>query len=451
MLNISKNPLNTTVNVDDFSAFAQAHKTRHFKYFNRFLLTFAIVGIIILFLPWTQNVTGKGFLTTLTPDQRPQTIQSVIPGRIEQWYVREGDYVKKGDTIIRISEIKNEYQDPLLAERTRNQRDAKSNAVGSYKTKVQALSNQITALNQERTLKLQQAENKLKQARFKVQSDSIDFVAAQTNKNIAQKQFDRTATLQAEGLKSTADVEDKRLKLQETEAKLISQENKLLGSQNMLLNASLDISRTRATYAEKISKAQSDRSTASATQFDTEAQVSKLDNASTNYEIRSKLLYIQAPQNGYINKAIKAGIGETFKEGEELVGIMPADYDLAVETFVRPIDLPLIHKGEDVRLWFDGWPAIVFSGWPDASFGTYGGTVVAVETFISSNGKFRVLIAPDPKAESWPKNIRVGSGAQTIALLNDVPIWYELWRQLNGFPADYYLPDGKEPEKKEKK
>lgn len=451
MLNISKNQLNSKVDVGEYSAFSKAHKTRHFQYFNRFLLIFAIIGVIVLFLPWTQNVSSKGFLTTLTPEQRPQTVQSPIPGRIEQWFVREGDYVKKGDTILRISEIKNEYQDPLLAERTRQQRDAKSNAVGSYKSKVVALGNQLGALQRELDVKLQQTENKLKQARFKVQSDSIDLVAAKTNRVIAQKQFERTATLEGEGLKSMVDVEDKRLKLQETEAKLISQEQKLLGSRNEVLNAILEISRTRASYAEKISKAQSDQSTASASQFDTEAQVSKLDNASTNYEIRSKLQYIQAPQNGFINKAIKAGIGETFKEGDQLVGIMPSDYDLAVETFVRPIDLPLIHKGEHIRVWFDGWPAIVFSGWPDASFGTYGGTVVAVETFISSNGKFRILIAPDPEAESWPENIRVGSGARTIALLNDVPIWYELWRQLNGFPADYYLPEGGTSDKKEKK
>ncbi len=451
MLNISHNQLNKKVDVDKYSAFAKAHKTQHFKLFNRFLLAFAIVGIIVLFLPWTQNVSGKGYVTTLTPDQRPQTIQSPIPGRIEQWHVREGAYVKKGDTILRISEIKNEYQDPQLVERTRQQRDAKSNAVGSYKSKVQALENQLSALQRELGLKLQQAENKLKQARFKVQSDSIDLIAAATNRDIAQKQYERTVTLEAEGLKSTADVEDKRLKLQETEAKLISQENKLLGSQSQVLNASLDITRTSATYAEKMSKAQSDKFTASSSQYDTEAQVSKLDNASTNYEMRNKLLFVTAPQNGYINKAIKAGIGETFKEGDQLVGIMPSDYDLAVETFVRPIDLPLIHTGEKIRVQFDGWPAIVFSGWPDASFGTYGGTVVAVETFISTNGKFRVLIAPDPETEDWPKNVRVGSGALTIAMLQDVPIWYELWRQLNGFPPDYYLPEGTSTVNKEKK
>ncbi|MGB5387644.1 MAG: biotin attachment protein, partial [Eudoraea sp.] len=42
----------------------------------------------------------------------------------------------------------------------------------------------------------------------------------------------------------------------------------------------------------------------------------------------------------------------------------------------------------------------------------------------------------------WPKDLRVGSGAYTIALLEDVPIWFELWRQLNGFPPNYYQPNG---------
>lgn len=451
MLNISYNQLNKKVNLNKYSAYTRVHHIKHFKYFNRFLAAFAIIGVIILFLPWTQTVSGTGFVTTLTPDQRPQTIQSPIPGRIEQWFVREGDYVAKGDTILFISEIKNEYQDPRLVERTQQQRDAKSNAVVSYQGKVLALEDQISALKNERGLKTQQVQNKLIQAQYKIKSDSIDLVAAKTNRDIAQQQLNRAKTLQEEGLKSTAEVEDKRLKFQETEAKLIGQENKLLASKNELINARLDINRTAAEYSEKISKIQSDKFSASSAQFDTEAQVSKLENATANYELRDKMRFILAPQNGFINKAIKAGIGETFKEGEQLVGIMPADYDLAIETFVEPIDLPLIHVGENIRVQFDGWPAIVFSGWPDASFGTYGGKVVAVETFISTNGKFRVLVAPDNNTEKWPKNVRVGSGARTIALLKDVPIWYELWRKLNGFPQDYYIPKNGDTTKEKKK
>ncbi len=442
MLNISHNKLNRKVSLERFASAQKVFHQRHYKHFNRFLLGFALAGFIVLFLPWTQNISGKGYLTTLKPDQRPQTIQSPIPGRIEKWYVQEGDYVKKGDTILFISEIKNEYFDPRLVERTGQQIKAKEASVTSYEGKVKALNNQVNAVSIERGLKLQQAKNKLLQSRLKVQSDSIDLEAAKTNIKIAQRQFDRTEQLESEGLKAVTDVEEKRLKLQETQAKLFSQENKFLVAKNEVINAEVEINRVKAEYTDKISKAQSDMFTAQSNQFDSEAQVTKLENAYTNYEMRNEMYYIRAPQNGFINKAIQGGIGQTFKEGEALLGIMPADIDMAVETFVEPLDLPLIHLGEKVRIQFDGWPAIVFSGWPNVSYGTYGGKVVAIETFISDNGKYRVLLSPDLDDHEWPKDIRVGSGANTIALLEDVSIWYELWRQLNGFPPNYYQPEG---------
>lgn len=442
MLNISHKKLNLTVSLDRFKSGKKVFHKRHYKHFNRFLFAFAAIGLIVLFLPWTQTINSRGFLTTLTPGQRPQTIQSQIPGRIEQWFVREGDYVEKGDTILFISEVKSEYFDPDLVERTGQQLKAKSSSVVSYGDKVQALDNQVAALLTERRLKLEQARNKLLQAKLKVKSDSIEFEAAKTNIRIAERQFERTEQLESEGLKAVTDVEEKRLKLQETQAKLISQENKLLASINEIINAEVEINSVQAAYTDKISKAQSDKFTAMSNRFDSEAQVSKLENDFTNYQMRNELRYIRAPQSGYINTALKGGIGETFKEGTPLVGIMPGDYDMAVETFVNPIDLPLIHLGEKVRIQFDGWPVIVFSGWPNVSYGTYGGKVVAIETFISANGKYRVLLAPDDDDHPWPKALRVGSGANTIALLEDVPIWFELWRQLNGFPPNYYQPEG---------
>ncbi|MGB3143695.1 MAG: biotin/lipoyl-binding protein [Maribacter sp.] len=442
MLNISHKKLNEKVSLERFKSAERVFHRRHYKHFNRFLFAFAVVGLLVLFLPWTQNISSRGFVTTLTPSQRPQTIQSQIPGRIEQWFVQEGDYVKKGDTILFISEVKSEYFDPRLVERTGQQLKSKSAAVVSYGEKVNALDVQVAALVTERGLKLEQARNKLLQAKLKAQSDSIEFEAAKTNIRIAERQYERTSQLESEGLKAVTDVEEKRLKLQETQAKLISQENKLLAAKNEIINAEVEINSVQAAYTDKISKAQSDKFTALSNQYDSEAQASKLESDLTNYEVRNGLYYIRAPQNGYINTAIEAGIGETFKEGTPLVGLMPADYDLAVEMFVEPIDLPLMHLGETVRIWFDGWPVIVFSGWPNVSYGTYGGVVVAIETFISPNGKYRILVAPDEEDHEWPEALRVGSGANTIALLEDVPIWYELWRQLNGFPPNYYQPEG---------
>ncbi len=447
MLNISNNQLNKTIDLKSFKSGKEIFNKEYYKSLNKFLLVFALLGFILMFLPWTQNITSQGVVTTLTPGQRPQDIQSQIPGRIEEWFVREGDYVKKGDTILRISEVKSAYFDDRLIERTNEQITAKSSSVIAYQAKVAALGRQIAALQQERSLKTAQTKNKLLQSKLKVKSDSIKFEAAKTNLKIAEKQFIRTETLQKEGLKAVIDVEEKGLKLQETQAKLIGQENALLASKNEILNAQLELTRIGATFADKISKAQSDMYTAQSSGFDAKVQVSKLENSNSNYKVRSGLLYITSAQNGFINKAIKGGIGGTFKEGESLVGIMPEKYDLAVETYVRPIDLPLLHIHEKVRVQFDGWPAIVFSGWPNVSYGTYGAKVIAIERFISDNGKYRVLLAPDEKDHTWPTAIRVGSGAKTIALLEDVPIWFELWRQLNSFPPNYYQPQENKKEK----
>ncbi|GAA4281087.1 HlyD family secretion protein [Gaetbulibacter aestuarii] len=443
MLNISNNKVGKHIDLSGYNSSKSVFNKAYYKHFNRFLLAVAIVGFIVLFLPWTQNITGRGLVTTLKPNQRPQTIQSQIPGRIEAWYVQEGDSVKVGDTIMRISEIKSDYFDSQLVERTNQQIKSKSSAVSAYQSKVEALNRQISALSKEQRLKFEQTKNKLRQAQLKLKSDSIELEAAKTNIAIAERRYERVETLQQEGLKAVKDVEENRLKLQETQAKLISKENNYLASQNEVINAEIELSRISQSYVDKISKAQSDMFTAQSNQFDTEAQVSKLENDYTNYSMRQNLLYITAPQDGFINKALRGGIGVTFKAGEDLVGIMPAKYDLAVETYIKPIDLPLIHVGEKVRVQFDGWPAIVFSGWPNVSYGTYGAKVVAIEQFISSNGKYRVLLAPDEKDHDWPEAIRVGSGARTIALLEDVPIWFELWRQINSFPPNYYQPESK--------
>ena len=166
--------------------------------------------------------------------------------------------------------------------------------------------------------------------------------------------------------------------------------------------------------------------------------MSKLENQYSNYVYRQGLYFILAPTDGYITKTSTSGIGETIKEGEEILTLMPRSYELAVEIYIDPIDLPLVNVGEHVRLQFDGWPAIVFSGWPNASHGTYGGIIYGIDQFISENGKYRVLVQQDPNDYSWPEALRFGGGTSSMILLNDGPIWYELWRRINGFPPNYY-------------
>jgi multidrug resistance efflux pump len=405
------------------------------------LLTYWVGGIFLililcLFLPWTQNIRSTGMLTALTPQDRPQTVEAIIAGRIQAWHIMEGALVKKGDTIVSITEVKEKYLDPNLLLRLEEQVAAKQGAATATEAKAQAMQQQIRALRQGLTFSLQKARNKVRQTRLKLQSDSMEVVAQRTDLSIAESQFARQESLYNQGLKSLTELESRRLKLQEAQAKLLSGINKYDASRAELENARTELNSLQAEYADKIAKAEAELNATRSYVYGTQAEVSKLQNEYSSTQVRSQYYHILAPQNGYLVRTLKAGIGETIKEGEPVATIMPAHPQLAAELYVNALDLPLLHRGDQVRLQFQGWPALVFSGWPGASFGTFGGKVAVIDN-TGTNGQYRLLVVPDPQQEPWPAALRVGSGVNGWAMLNTVPIWYEMWRQLNNFPADY--------------
>jgi adhesin transport system membrane fusion protein len=135
MLNISPISINKHINRGHFSALKKVEERVSSHVLRRVLGLFFGLALVMMFVPWTQNIRAGGDLIALRPDQRPQTIHSVIGGRIETWFVQEGDFVMKGDTILFISEVKDEYFDPNLLPRTQQQLKAKELSVVSYMEK----------------------------------------------------------------------------------------------------------------------------------------------------------------------------------------------------------------------------------------------------------------------------------------------------------------------------
>ena len=406
------------------------------------------IFIIFLFLPWTQNIRAKGTVTTLYQDQRPQQVNTIIGGKVLKWHVKEGDYVNTGDTLLQLTEVKTDYLDPNLMQRTKEQLAGKELSVEYYKSKVGVANQQIGAINSGLQLKLNQLLNKLNQLQLKVQADSAETFAANNDVNIGNKQYIRQKAMYDSGLVSLTQLENRNQQFQNAQAKKIMAENKLENSKRDLIIARIEISALKQENVEKITKAQGDQFQ-TLTQIATgQADIAKLENQYANYTIRNGMYYILASQSGQIVKAQKAGIGEFVKEGEMIAEIVPDKIKYAVEMYVQPVDLPLIALGQKVRFLFDGFPAIVFSGWPKSSSGTFGGEIVAVESNVSANGKFRLIVQEDAKDKPWPKELKIGTGAQGITLLNNVPVWFELWRNINGFPPDYYKKEN--PKTKEK-
>ena len=438
MLNISKESVSKYIDVNEYSSFGKLEARTVSHLLIKVLVGVSIIAIAAMFLPWTQNIRSQGYVTALNPYEKPQDIQSLISGKITKWYVQEGQEMKAGDTIALISESKEEYLDPDIILNTQQQREAKLNSADSYEGKMTNLKQQIRALEINYESKVEQNKIKFKQLQLKIEADSLDLLAAYTKEENAVNQLDRMQTMFDKGIKSLTDLETKRLSAREAKAKVTSLTNKLAQNRNEIYNLRQERTNIDADYQEKRAKTEGELRSTESYIFSLRGDAEKLESTVNKLTERSKAYVITSPIDGILTQTLKNGIGEFVKAQESIATIIPLRFKVAAELYIMPRDVPLIKKGKKVRLLFDGWPAVVFSGWPQNSFGTFGGKVFAIDNFISENGKYRVLVVEDPDDDPWPPEVRVGSGANGLLLLNEVRVGYEIWRQLNGFPPDYY-------------
>ncbi len=427
------------ISTNKFSVYPTNSTIKWAKKLSLFLIVLIITLVVILLLPWTQTVEAKGKLTTLRPEQRPQDVVSIISGRIQKWYIREGQFVKKGDTLVYLTEVKEDYLDPLLIERTGKQVEAKASAVQAYKGKINALDKQIEAIEENLFIKLQQAQNKIQQVQTKKNTEIAELEAAQANYTIQKQQYERGIEMTNKGLRSTTDLENRENKYKEAEAKLQVAKNKIDITTQEIQNATMEQNAIQADYGDKLAKSEGEKFSALSLVLDAEGGIQKLQVQYQNYQNRAAYYYILAPQDGYISQIKKYGVGEIIKDASPILTIVPSQYDKMVEMFVAPVDMPLMQIGAPVCIQFDGWPAIFISGWPGSTIGTYPGKVIAIDqTLLATEKGYRILVAPDSTSTPWPELLHIGSGVEAYTLLQDVPVGYEIWRKLNGFPPEFY-------------
>jgi multidrug efflux pump subunit AcrA (membrane-fusion protein) len=147
--------------------------------------------------------------------------------------------------------------------------------------------------------------------------------------------------------------------------------------------------------------------------------------------------HVVAPTDGRIVRTYAGASATMVKQGDVVADFLPADAVPAVELYVQGFDIPLIKVGQRLRLQFEGWPIVQFSGWPSRAVGTFGGIVSVVDPSVSPDGRLRILVV-EPEDEPWPdrRYLTFGARAQGWVLLETVPLGYELWRQLNSFPPE---------------
>jgi multidrug resistance efflux pump len=413
-------------------ALSLAGSAKFTRIFSRLLVVAFIAFVIgILWLPWRQFVSGAGRVIAFNPLDRRINIEAQVAGRVKHLHVNEGQRVKKGELIVEIQD-----NDPNLINNLKAQREAIESRRDFAHGRVESLTAQITQQELAKAQAIDGAEQRV--------------AAAKIGAETSQLNYNRTKDLFEKKLESQRNLELATLSRDSTIAELRSAEAAL--------------KRTSNDFDATIASTHASKGTALSEVATAERDLSVID-VQINQNLRQ---VVESPRDGIV-LSVEATDGTYLRPGSLICVVIPETDSRFVEIMVDGNDMPLVHPRKDdqagspVRLAFEGWPAVQMIGWPQLAIGTFGGEVVFVDATDDGTGKFRVVVGPSNDSVDrgdgqglvtvgWPDKdrwLRQGARANGWIMLNEVPLWFELWRQINGFPPVVNDQDGKlDPTKK---
>jgi adhesin transport system membrane fusion protein len=404
----------------DMPALEEAQSPRIVKRFGRIAAGVLVLYVLaILILPWQQFVSGDGRVVAFDPLERPLVLEAPLSGRLLASNVVEGQAVRQGDVLFQMTD-----NDPNLLANLEAQMQASE-------VQLEAATEKLTQLRAQ----LRRAEASLPEA---IAASDEKLAAARFAARTAELQYDRIQGLFSNplgGLASERELEVAILERDRTAAALRQAEAE---RRQVELDGGGDLDKLGAEL--------------------TQARGDSAAKAQSLAALRSRLnqtrtLTVVAPRDGVIYR-VDATEGTFLSAGKPLATIVPETDRRVVELWLDGNDVPLVQprevapdgtvvqEGSPVRLQFEGWPAVQFIGWPSVARGTFGGEVLLIDPTDDGTGRFRVVVVPRPdtlddgETVSWPGARWLRQGVQTRGwiLLQRVPLWYEIWRQLNGFP-----------------
>ena len=404
-------------------------------------LSMGLAAVVLWFTPWVQNVTGSGRVIAVNPNDREQRISAPVEGRVVKWHVAEGTKVKKGDLVVEFSD-----NDPHILERLQNQRDAINMRLDQLKARVSNLSQGVVGLQGSRRNALDAGLARLQMAKENVRGAQRSLDAAEANENTTRLNIERQRQLLEKGLTSRRTLELAELDHNRAIADVDRSKAQLTAAESDRLAREADQQKIETDFRTSIENAQG---TAASGQGDIATALAEMHRLDVQIARQSQQK-IFAPRDGTIFRLLAQPFSELLKAGEALAILIPETKDPTVELLMDGNDAPLIQPGAKVRVQFEGWPAIQFAGWPSVAVGTFGGEVLFVDATDNGQGKFRILVKPDSKDDPWPGQayLRQGVRANGFVLLRTVPLWFELWRQFNGFPPVMAASEPKGEKKK---
>ncbi len=356
------------------------------------ILAIFMVTAALVFTPWLQSIRGGGRVTAYAPLERQQTVEAPIKGRVVHWYVQEGDHIEAGDPVVDLAD-----NDPELISRLERERAAVIARMEAARLTIVVADAKTVALDGSRTAAFTSSSLKSLIAKDKLEGAQRAYDAAAAEKETAALNLERVGRLHTEGLVSTRKLELAQMKARTTTAKLDKERATLSATKREVKAAMADRSKIDGDAEAKVEDAKSSMQKARSDVAKAEADLAKIDTKLA----QQRQMQVVAPRAGTVFQLSAKEGGEVVKPGDALAVLVPDVTARAVELWVDGNDAPLITPGREVRIQFEGWPAVQFVGWPSVAIGTFGGEVAFVDSTDDGKGKFRIVVIP-LEGEEWP-------------------------------------------------
>ena len=405
------------------------------SWFARRLAKLLLVGLIVstlamMFLPWQQTSRGSGQVVAYVPQERQQNIEAPTKGIVERIApgLVEGSKVKKDEFILELQPFA-----PNMVDQLNGQLRELNTKLDTANVKAEAYGLNIEAFTDARDSAVEAAKQMVSAARSNLDSKQKLVSAYKAKELQAGLNFERQKKLFIKQLKPEKEVEKLQKDWDVAKADLESVKLDVVSLEQVLKAKKAELEEKRKVAQTKIDYAR-------AMQQDALGSAATIRKDIRDVEIKLeelKRLIIRAPRDGTIFRMPIYEKGQTIKEGDSILTLIPESSQKAVELYVVGNDMPLVQEGQEVRLQFEGWPAVQFAGWPSVAVGTFSGIVSTVDATDNGKGEFRILVSPSKDQEPWPSDryLRQGVRANGWVLLRQVSLGYEIWRQLNGFPV----------------
>ena len=385
-----------------------------------------ITGFIVWasFTTVNEIVRGQG---QVIPSGKNQSVQNLEGGIVEKIFVKEGDYVKKGEPLVKIKNQKSlSYLEATKAKILayeikikRLQSEAKGSEKLVYPKEIlkkapEIVQNELSLFESDKkelNSKIEELKEKLKQKEHELENAKSSLRLLKNSLNIINKELQMTIPMVKQGVKS-------KMELYKLQRQVNEIKNKFESTKHAIPKLQSEI------------KEINDRINTLKIQYQNEAK-NKLTDAITEYlalkaQIKSykdtvKRTIIKSPINGIIKKLYVNTIGEVVKPGGNIAEIVPVNDNLLIKTKVKPRDIGFLYPGQKAIIKFSAYDYTIFGNMegkvvlisPDTEEDRKGNVfyIVYIKTdknYLEKNGK-KLKIKPGMTA-----NVDIVTGHKTV-------------------------------------